>query len=289
MTTVRQYFDAMSRRLVPVLGNADAACSAARIIFDDVAGYSRTFIFVNGDREITPDMQARLDAVVKKVEGGEPVQYAAGKAMFMGNLYAVGPAVLIPRPETAHLVDMIVADADGRSDLRVLDIGTGSGCIAISLARALPFSHVEGIDVSADALALARANAKTLRATVDFVQADILSLTPPSAPRFDIVVSNPPYVCQSEAADMDKRVLDYEPHLALFVPDDDPLLFYRAIARYAMTALVPGGRLYFEINSRFPEETCRLLTTVGFDDAEAIRDYRGLYRYVTARRPDTDA
>lgn len=289
MTTVRQYFDTVSRRLVPVLGNADAARSAAQIIFDDVAGYSRTFIFVNGDREITPDMQARLDAVVKKVEGGEPVQYAAGKAMFMGNLYAVGPAVLIPRPETAHLVDMIVADADGRSDLRVLDIGTGSGCIAISLARALPFSHVEGIDVSADALTLARANAKALRATVDFEQADILTLAPPSAPCFDIVVSNPPYVCQSEAADMDKRVLDYEPHLALFVPDDDPLLFYRAIARYAMAALVPGGRLYFEINSRFPEETCRLLTAVGFDDAEAIRDYRGLYRYVTARRSDTDA
>ena len=189
---------------------------------------------MNGDREMLPFTAEKIDRVADRVAAGEPVQYAVGKARFMGNDYRVTPAVLIPRPETAGLVDMICKEYDGRSDLRVLDIGTGSGCIAISLARALPFSSVTAFDISAEALAVARDNARSLGVSVDFRQTDILKAEPGGDSRsFDIVVSNPPYICRSEAADMDARVLDHEPAQALFVPDDGPLLFYTAIGRYA--------------------------------------------------------
>ena len=285
MTTVADFFKAVSARLDTALGSRTEGDAAARIIFEDVAGYGRNYLFMNGDREITDFMQGKIDAVVAKVAGGEPVQYAVGRAQFMGNDYKVTPAVLVPRPETAALVDMIISQWGARTDLDVLDVGTGSGCIAISLARALPFSRVTALDVSADALDVARENAKALNVNIDFVRADIIRAKLPERPLYNIVVSNPPYVCDSERADMDARVLDYEPPVALFVPDSDPLLFYRAIARYARAALRPGGRLYFEINSRFPGQTHTLLAGEGFTDIDLQRDYRGLYRYASATQP----
>lgn len=285
MTTVADFFKAVSARLDTALGSRTEGDAAARIIFEDVAGYGRNYLFMNGDREITDFMQGKIDAVVAKVAGGEPVQYAVGRAQFMGNDYKVTPAVLVPRPETAALVDMIISQWGARTDLDVLDVGTGSGCIAISLARALPFSRVTALDVSADALDVARENAKALNVNIDFVRADIIRVKLPERPLYNIVVSNPPYVCDSERADMDARVLDYEPPVALFVPDSDPLLFYRAIARYARAALRPGGRLYFEINSRFPGQTHTLLAGEGFTDIDLQRDYRGLYRYASATQP----
>lgn len=285
MTTVADFFKAVSARLDTALGSRSEGDAAARIIFEDVAGYGRNYLFMNGDREITDFMQGKIDAVVAKVAGGEPVQYAVGRAQFMGNDYKVTPAVLVPRPETAALVDMIISQWGARTDLDVLDVGTGSGCIAISLARALPFSRVTALDVSADALDVARENAKALNVNIDFVRADIIRAKLPERPLYNIVVSNPPYVCDSERADMDARVLDYEPPVALFVPDSDPLLFYRAIARYARVALRPGGRLYFEINSRFPGQTHTLLAGEGFTDIDLQRDYRGLYRYASATQP----
>ena len=285
MTTVADFFKAVSARLDTALGSRSEGDAAARIIFEDVAGYGRNYLFMNGDREITDFMQGKIDAVVAKVAGGEPVQYAVGRAQFMGNDYKVTPAVLVPRPETAALVDMIISQWGARTDLDVLDVGTGSGCIAISLARALPFSRVTALDVSADALDVARENAKALNVNIDFVRADIIRVKLPERPLYNIVVSNPPYVCDSERADMDARVLDYEPPVALFVPDSDPLLFYRAIARYARAALRPGGRLYFEINSRFPGQTHTLLAGEGFTDIDLQRDYRGLYRYASATQP----
>lgn len=285
MTTVADFFKAVSARLDTAFGSRSEGDAAARIIFEDVAGYGRNYLFMNGDREITDFMQGKIDAVVAKVAGGEPVQYAVGRAQFMGNDYKVTPAVLVPRPETAALVDMIISQWGARTDLDVLDVGTGSGCIAISLARALPFSRVTALDVSADALDVARENAKALNVNIDFVRADIIRAKLPERPLYNIVVSNPPYVCDSERADMDARVLDYEPPVALFVPDSDPLLFYRAIARYARAALRPGGRLYFEINSRFPGQTRTLLAGEGFTDIDLQRDYRGLYRYASATQP----
>ncbi|MCM1066042.1 MAG: peptide chain release factor N(5)-glutamine methyltransferase [Muribaculaceae bacterium] len=285
MSTVAESFRSTSAALARALGSDAEGESAARIIFEDVAGYDRKYLFVNGDRSITDFMQERIDAVVAKVASGEPVQYAVGSAHFMGNDYAVDSSVLIPRPETAGLVDLITGLYAGRSDLHVLDVGTGSGCIAISLARALPFASVEAVDISAAALSVAEGNARKLGAKVAFTQCDILKTAVPSAPTFDIVVSNPPYICASERAEMDARVLDYEPAQALFVPDDDPLLFYRAIARYTMGALRSGGRLFFEINERFPKEMRGLLEAEGYSDIDVQRDYRGKYRFAIALRP----
>lgn len=284
MTSIRDCFKDTEGTLTPVLGSRAEAESAARIIFEDVAGYTRTFIFADGDREITDFMRRKIKAVVDKIVAGEPVQYAIGKARFMGNDFTVTPDVLIPRPETAALVDMITDDWQGSKDLSVLDVGTGSGCIAVNLALALPFCHVTGLDISDKAIEVARKNATDLNADVSFEKCDILKAVPPRS-AYDIIVSNPPYVTDSESGDIDPRVLDYEPHLALFVPDSDPLRFYRAIATYARTALRPGGRLYFEINSRFPDEMAKLLQDEGFVRVSVTRDYKGNYRYASATTP----
>lgn len=281
MITIRQYNQDVIKALSSVLGSQSEAEATARIIFEDVAGYSRAFIFADGDREITDFMRDKIQAVVDKIKDGEPVQYAVGKAQFMGNDYTVTPDVLIPRPETAGLVDMITDQWSGRSDLAILDIGTGSGCIAISLARALPFSRVKALDISDKAIAVARKNAADLKVDVTFEQCDILKADPPEDV-YDIIVSNPPYVTESEAKEMDQRVLGYEPHTALFVPDSDPLVFYRTIAVYARKALKGGGRLYFEINQHFPEEMKDLLRSEGFDQVSVTRDYKGNYRYASA-------
>ena len=187
--------------------------------------------------------------------------------------------MLIPRPETEQLVDLIV-DENSASDLRVLDIGTGSGCIAISLARALKFAQVDALDVSRDALAVARENAAALKVRVNFFESDILS--PQPAARYDIIVSNPPYVCWNERESMECNVKDYEPGQALFVPDNDPLLFYKAIAPYAAQSLEKGGRLYLEINQRFGQEVKKLLEENGLDEIRIIEDSYGNTRFAAA-------
>lgn len=282
--TVETYYRECRKRLSEILGSDTEGESAARIVFEDVADYTPKFTFMNGDREMLAETCQRIDKVIEKIAGGEPVQYAVGKARFMGNDFIVTPDVLIPRPETEGLVDMAVKDFDGRIDLSALDIGTGSGCIAVSLARALPFCRVTAMDVSPAALAVAKENARQLGVNIDFEQNDILKARAPEA-AFDLIVSNPPYVTESERKDMESRVLDHEPSGALFVPDDNPLLFYKAIAAYAASALRSGGRIYLEINSQYPKEVCQLLQADGFEDATALRDYLGKYRYVTARKP----
>ncbi len=282
MTTAGDYFRATVARLRPVLDTE--AEDAARIIFEDVAGYDRKYIFMNGDREILDFVQRNISAAVDKVLAGEPVQYAVGRARFMGMDFKVSPAVLVPRPETEGLVDLIAGDWNGRTDLSLLDLCTGSGCIAVALARTLPFSDVEAVDVSADALAVARENATDLGARVRFVRADVLEIRPERAAEFDIIVSNPPYVCESEKKDMDARVLDYEPHIALFVPDNDPLEFYRPIAEYASQALKKDGMLYFEINPLFASDVAVLLKNTGFTDVQIFRDYRAKQRFARATK-----
>lgn len=284
MTTLSEYYKGLRSSLAQVLPKGEAD-SAAAILMEDIGGYTRTTLFADGDREISDFVKGRIDSAVARIVGGEPVQYAVGRALFMGNNYIVTPAVLIPRPETAALVDMITDHAGGRSDLRILDIGTGTGCIAISLARALPFADVDASDISAQALDVARENARNLKTKVTFRQEDILKAAPPAAPCYDIIVSNPPYIAESEKADMDARVLDYEPSTALFVPDYDPLRFYRAIAEYALKALVSDGNLYFEINSNYGPQMKEMLADKGFADIEISRDFRGNIRYASARRP----
>lgn len=282
--TVDALYQEIKARLTTTLGEGEGQ-SAALIIAADVLGYDRTGLVLYGYRELEDFTVDRVREIVSDIcDKGVPVQYAVGTARFEGMDFKVTPAVLIPRPETEGLVDMIVDDADGRTDLRVLDIGTGSGCIAISLARALKFADIDAVDISADALTVARENAKQLSAKVNFILNDILKMQPKESV-YDIIVSNPPYITDREAGAISPRVLDFEPHAALFVPDNDPLKYYRVIADYASTALKSGGQLYFEVNTLYAADTVKMLTAKGFDDAIASRDYLGRQRYVTAVKP----
>lgn len=250
-----------------------------RVICEDVFNYDPVDVALRQESELPEFAQDKVADTIARLRRHEPLQYIVGSARFHGHKFKVTPAVLIPRPETEQLVDIIV-DENMASDLRVLDMGTGSGCIAISLARALKFAQVEALDVSRDALAVARENATTLKAKVRFFESDMLSPQPPA--RYDIIVSNPPYICWSEREAMDRNVKDYEPGQALFVPDNDPLLFYKAIAPYAAQSLERGGRLYLEINQRFGNEVKRLLEDNGFDEVRIIEDSFGKVRFAAA-------
>ncbi len=279
---------ALRRRLTAMLDGPlghDEAEATVRAILEDGAGYSRLDTVLHDSRPLEPFTAERLTAMAQRVADGTPVQYVTGHARFYGLDFHVTPDVLIPRPETEGLVDRIVDAWASRSDLRVLDLCTGSGCIAIALARSLPFARVEAVDISAPALAVAEDNARRLSAKVAFSRADVLHLEAPAEPTYDIIVSNPPYIADSERADMDHRVLLHEPEQALFVPDADPMRFYMPIAQYAARALRPGGRLYFEINSLYAEQTADCLADAGLTDVRLDRDFCGRMRYASASRP----
>lgn len=246
------------------------AHAVERLIFEEMMGLSPVDVAVAPERELPDFMEPKLDNALRRLHSGEPVQYVLGHARFYGLDLEVTPATLIPRPETEELVDLIVKRHGDRSDLRVLDICTGSGCIALALARTLKFAQVTAIDLSAPAIEVARLNARRLRVDIDFRCAD--ALNPDDLPDgcWDIIVSNPPYVLQSEAADMEPRVLDHEPHSALFVPDSDPMRFYRAIETYARRHLASDGMLYLEINP---------LCATEFKGAEIVNDIHGRKRF----------
>ena len=250
-----------------------------RVICEDVFNYDPVDVALRQDSELPDFAAGRISDIIARLQHNEPLQYIVGSALFHGHKFKVTPAVLIPRPETEQLVDLIIDENPG-SDLRVLDMGTGSGCIAISLARALKFAQVDALDISQDALAVARDNAATLKVKVRLFQSDMLA--PQPAARYDIIVSNPPYVCWSERESMERNVLDYEPGQALFVPDNDPLLFYKAIAPYAAQSLERGGRLYLEINQRFGNEVKRLLEDNGLDEVRILDDTYGRVRFAAA-------
>ena len=250
-----------------------------RVICEDVFNYDPVDVALRQESELPEFAQQRVSDMISRLRRHEPLQYIVGSARFHGHKFKVTPAVLIPRPETEQLVDLIV-DENPDSDLRVLDMGTGSGCIAISLARALKFAQVDALDVSRDALAVARENAAALKVKVRFFESDML--LPQPAATYDIIVSNPPYICWSERESMERNVKDYEPGQALFVPDNDPLLFYKSIAPYAMQSLVKCGRLYLEINQRFGAEMKRLLEETGFDEVRIIEDSYGKVRFAAA-------
>lgn len=251
-----------------------------RVICEDVFNYDPVDVALRQESVLPDFAQQRITDLIHRLQRHEPLQYIVGNARFHGHKFKVTPAVLIPRPETEQLVDLIV-DENKESDLRVLDMGTGSGCIAVSLARALKFAQVDALDVSRDALAVARANAEALQVKVRFFESDMLA--PQPAATYDIIVSNPPYICWSERESMERNVKDYEPGQALFVPDNDPLLFYKAIVPYAKQSLERGGRLYLEINQRFGAEVKRLLDEHGFDEVRIIDDSYGKVRFAAAR------
>ncbi len=265
--------------LRPLYGNGETE-AIIRIMFHYLKGWNTVDIIMHEDASLSPFIKSEIDAILKRLVKHEPIQYITGEARFHGMEMKVTPDVLIPRPETDELVDIIVADAGETEDLRVLDIGTGSGCIAIALARSLRFPTVTAVDISDAALAVARENASNLKANVSFIKEDILTVSPEGI--FDIIVSNPPYIDESEKSGMEPNVLDYEPKIALFVPDDNPLLFYKRIAEIAVRKLSPAGKLYFEINPRHADELSRYLTDCGFDDVQVIRDSFGKLRFIKA-------
>ena len=250
-----------------------------RVICEDVFNYDPVDVALRQESELPDFAQERVADIIARSRRHEPLQYIVGTARFHGHKFKVTPSVLIPRPETEQLVDLII-DENQASDLRVLDMGTGSGCIAISLARALKFAQVDALDVSRDALVVARENAAALKVKVRFFESDMLAPQPDA--RYDIIVSNPPYVCWSERESMEPNVKDYEPGQALFVPDNDPLLFFKSIAPYAMQSLERGGRLYLEINQRFGNEIKRLLEDCGLDEVRIIEDSYGKVRFAAA-------
>lgn len=254
-----------------------------RIIFESVCGYSLTDLILYKNNILSDSLRKQIDKIVERIDQNEPIQYVLGRSLFCGISFSVTPDVLIPRPETEELVELITARHAGSAP-RILDIGTGSGCIAVSLAKKLPESRVEAWDISEKALQVARKNAQENQANVTFKQVDITRELPPEAVQpYDIIVSNPPYVCLREKAEMERNVLDYEPHLALFVPDEDPLLFYRAILRAGKRLLAEGGFIYFEINRMFGHQTVSLLRQNGYKKTEIIQDLSGNDRMVAAR------
>ena len=253
-----------------------------RLTLESVTGWSRVDLLVDADKELGEVRVEAVKNIVARLLKHEPLQYILGYEDFMGLKIKVSPSVLIPRPETQELVNIIIDREAKASDLSVLDAGTGSGAIAVALSRNLRFARVMAIDNSDAALEVARSNAERLRTPVTFVNADMLSLASLPGEPFDIIVSNPPYVLDSERTEMSANVLGHEPSAALFVPDSDPLRFYLALARYAAAGgLKPGGRLYFECN---PLTIAALASRLeaDFDEVETVRDSFGRQRFIIA-------
>ena len=225
----------------------------------------------------------KLTEIVGKLKNSEPIQYILGETDFFGLAFYVNGSVLIPRPETEELVQWVLESAENKP-MKILDIGTGSGCIAVTLAKKLPSAEVHAWDISEDALEVARKNAERNGVKVIFVKRDML-LEPVSDEKFDIIVSNPPYVTEVEKTEMQENVLNFEPHLALFVPDDNALVFYEKIADFALTNLNKGGQLFFEINRAKGADIARLLEEKGFKNIELRKDISGNERMVMAEPP----
>ena len=279
--TVRDLRRAAVAALIPLYGRGEAEWMT-RLTLESVTGWSRVDLLVDAGKELGEVRVEAVKNIVARLLKHEPLQYVLGYEDFMGLKINVNPSVLIPRPETQELVNIIIDREAKASDLSVLDAGTGSGAIAVALSRNLRFASVTAIDNSDAALEVARGNAERLRTPVTFVNADILSLTSLPGEPFDIIVSNPPYVLDSERAEMSANVLGHEPSAALFVPDSDPLRFYLALARYAAAGgLKPGGRLYFECNPLTIDALASRLEP-DFDEVETVRDSFGRQRFIIA-------
>lgn len=263
------------RTLEPLYGNGEAR-AVTDYVLDVCFGLSKADILCGAVEEMTAEKTAELNKIFGRLMEGEPVQYVLGRAEFCGRWFDVRPGVLIPRPETEELCAWITADSKASASPKVLDIGTGSGCIAITLQLDMPESKVTAWDISSDALDVARENAQQLGANVNFVKLDALNAKPEG--EWDVIVSNPPYICEKEKKDMAVNVLEHEPHTALFVPDADPLLFYRAITRLAVQTLSKGGRLYFEINPIYADDTCHMMRAEGMTAVELRSDMYGKQR-----------
>ena len=301
MKTYQQFWQSLTP-----LYDAGEAQAIVRTVLDVEYGMTLTDIICGKVNELSSDEERNLEEIITRLQNGEPVQYVLGEADFAGRTFHVEPGVLIPRPETAELCQWIEEDVSSlESDERkqILDICTGSGCIAITLGLTIPNSEVTGWDISEDALRIAQGNVEMLKAGNVRIEYQDALMLPKAAEAeeaaeiseatksesslskgWNIIVSNPPYICEKEKADMEKNVLEHEPSIALFVPDEDPLKFYRAIAEYASSALKSEGALYFEINPIYEKETREMLQSLGFKDIEAKEDAFGKKRMMKAMK-----
>ena len=281
MATRREIFRALTEAGAELYGEAEARQIAEMVL--ESRGVSRNMLLVEPNEELQfPD----LDSVINDIRAWRPVQYIIGTAEFAGMDFEVSDAVLIPRPETEELVDWIASEVGDSAS--ILDVGTGSGCIAIALSRAVSGSSVWALDIAAEALAVARRNGAKYAPDVRFVEGDALSdFSALFAEKFDVVVSNPPYIPDSDSRLMRRNVTDYEPHTALFVPDNDPLLFYRSIARTALRMLKAEGKLYFEIYESLADEMQSMLHDEGYEEIVVREDFRGKPRMICAKVSST--
>ena len=277
MQTVFQYIKSELQGLYP----ETEIKSFSYLILEKLTGFSRTEILLNKNTLFSNEQHNVIESFIEKLKKFVPIQYILGETEFYGLTFNVNESVLIPRPETEELVDWIRKENNCKDNLQILDIGTGSGCIAISLKHEFPNAKVDAFDISDLALETAKSNASQNELVVNFSKVDILN-APCFDKKWDIIVSNPPYVLESEKTEILVNVLEYEPHIALFVPDNDPLLFYRKIALFAQKQLQPNGKLYFEINREYGKATVDLLSGLGFQNVELRKDISGNDRMIMA-------
>lgn len=284
MKTIKDVFAVFKRGLLRLYDTGEIEALTLMII-SDISMVSKAQVKAFPEKNITQAQAEKFNNILQRLQTGEPVQYILGYTEFYGLPFKVSPAVLIPRPETEELVEWVLTSASNSKFAfgHILDVGTGSGCIAISLKKNLPNSQVSAIDISIDALDVAKQNSDLNNVKVSFIKADILNLKPQiSDLKFDIIVSNPPYVTQDDKTQMHINVTDFEPHTALFVSEDDPLIFYNAIAGFAIQNLATSGVVFFEINEGLSKETIELLENKGFKNIELRKDMSGRDRMIKA-------
>jgi len=301
MKTIKDVFLEFQQSLTGVYDSRETD-AITMLVLEEITGMSRAKLKAFPEDEVDGEAVEKISDILEELKTGRPVQYILGSTEFYGLSFLVNPATLIPRPETEELVEWIIGSqklkVESQKLINILDIGTGSGCIAISLKKNLPDADVTAIDISADALHTARQNAVINEVKVEFIEQDILKVGKSESPvspkeenlssldirysMFDIIVSNPPYVTLEDKLMMHQNVTGFEPHSALFVPENNPLIFYKAIADYANEHLSPGGFLFFEINENFGKETVELLADKGFINIELRRDISDRDRMVKA-------
>jgi release factor glutamine methyltransferase len=282
MSGADKFFRQSVEKLEKAYGKQEAQ-SLSFLLLENLFSLSRSEILTG--KKINEEKISLLNNYTERLLKFEPIQYILGSTEFYGYSFEVNPSVLIPRPETEELVHLIISENKKKSPLSILDIGTGSGCIAISLKKELPQALVYAVDISEEALVTAKKNAVLNNVEISFLHKDIL-LPETIIPETNILVSNPPYVMQGEKKLMKANVLEHEPHLALFVEENNPLIFYKAIAEKAKKSLLPGGKIYFEINEQFGKETAEVLTKAGFKEVRILKDLHDKDRMVSGEKID---
>ena len=276
MTNSKELFNELVNQ-VRLDETRDEICSIIYLLLEDKFGLTKVEVMTG--KEIEPVKLDYFNDIIQRINRHEPIQYVLGKAEFYGRAFAVDGSVLIPRPETELLIRAVLKEK--KFSPTILDIGTGSGCIAITLAVEIPSSEVYAIDISEEALTVAQQNAENLKAKVNFSKFDILA-NEKLEHRFDIIVSNPPYIAEREKKEMNSNVLDFEPPLALFVTDKDPLVFYKVIARRGKSLLKPGGKIFVEINERFGKELKQHFRSEGYSNVSIEKDINNKDRILMA-------